>query len=74
MDKVLLKFFADVLYLKEQLCSEELEDIYEAKTPIDLDNIFEKMMRGEYNVYKRGETYANYGKHRRDESDFDHAD
>lgn len=74
MDKVLLKFFADVLYLKEQLCSEELEDIYDAKSPSDLDDIFEKMMRGEYNVYKRGESYANYGKHGRKQSDTDLTD
>lgn len=57
MDKILLKFFADVLYIKGKLCAEELEAIYDAKTPSDLDNIFEKMMQGKYNVYKRGESY-----------------
>lgn len=58
MDKVTLKFFADVLYLKGLLCYEELEAIMEAKTPSDLDEIFEKMMGGKYNVYKRGEVYT----------------
>lgn len=57
MDKILLKFFADVLYIKGKLCVEELEDIMDAKTPFDLDNIVEKMLCSEYNVYKRGETY-----------------
>lgn len=58
MDKVLLKFFADVLYLKGTLCAEELDDIYDASTPSDLDNIFEKMITNQYNVYKRGEGYV----------------
>jgi hypothetical protein len=57
MDKVLLKFFADVLYIKGKLCAEELEDIMEVQTFSDLDDIVEKMLCGKYNVYKRGETY-----------------
>lgn len=60
MDKVVLKFFADVLYLKGLLCYEELEAIMEATNPSDLEVIFEKMYRGEYNVYKRGEPYTDY--------------
>lgn len=58
MDKVILKFFSDVLYLKGYLCAEELEDIYDAVHPSDLDKIFEKMMSNKYNVYKRGEGYV----------------
>ncbi len=58
MDKVLLKFFADVLYLKGLLCYEELEAIMDVQSLSDLDGIFEKMYRGEYNVYKRGEPYV----------------
>ena len=57
MDKVLLKFVADVLYAKKLICSEEIEAIYDAVTPQDLDDIFEKMLRGEFNVYKKGESY-----------------
>jgi len=57
IDKILLKFFADVLYIKGSLCSEELDDVYEARNAQDLDNIFEKMMRGEYNANRRGESY-----------------
>lgn len=53
MDKVLLKFIADVLYLKTVICYEEFEDIMEACTPSDLDNIFEKMMKEEYDAYRR---------------------
>ena len=58
MDKVLLKFFADVLYIKGLLCYEEIDDVYNAKSLSDLDEIIYKMERGEYNVY-RGESY-NY--------------
>jgi hypothetical protein len=60
MDKTLLQFFADVLYLKGLLCYEELEAILEAKNPSDLEGIFEKMLRGEYNVYRKGEPYTGY--------------
>lgn len=59
MDKIVLKFFADVLYLKGYLYYEELEAIYDAKTPEDLDAIFEKMMRGEFSAYRKGEAYGD---------------
>lgn len=54
MDKVILKFFTDVLYLKGIICFDEFEDIMDARNASDLDNVFEKMMRGEYNTYRRG--------------------
>lgn len=58
MDKVLLKFFADVMYIKGTICAEELEDIYDASNADDLDIIFEKMIGGKYNTLKRGEGYV----------------
>lgn len=60
MDKILLKFFSDVLYLKGVICFDELEDIMECCTPNDLDNVFDKMMRGEYNAYRRGNIPYKY--------------
>lgn len=57
MDKLLLKFFADVMYLKDVICFEEYEGIMEVKTPMDLDEVFEKMMKEEYNAYRRGTIY-----------------
>lgn len=60
MDKLVLKFFADVLYLKGILCFEELEAIGDAKNAEDLERIFERMYRGDFNVYKRGEPYTDY--------------
>lgn len=60
MDKIAIQFFADVLYLKGLLCFEELEAILDARNPEDLDAIFEKMFRGEFNPYKRGEPYTDF--------------
>lgn len=53
MDKILLKFLADVLYLKGVICYDELDDIMDVRIPSDLDNIFEKMIGEEYNAYRR---------------------
>ena len=59
MDKIVLKFFADVMYLKEKLCIEEYEDIMQAENFSDLDRIVEKMLSNEYTLL-RGETYGRY--------------
>ena len=56
MDKLTLGFLADLLYCKEVICYEEFEALQAARTPMDLDVITEKMLRGEFNVYKRGES------------------
>jgi hypothetical protein len=58
---LVIGWFADVLYLKGVLCFEELEAIQNASTIVDLSNIFEKMIGGEYNVYKRGEQRSSFG-------------
>ena len=60
MDKIAIQFFADVLYLKGLLCYEELEAILDAQSPEDLDMVFEKMFRGQFNPYKRGEPYTDF--------------
>lgn len=60
MDKVILKFFADVMYIKGLLCYEELTDVMEVKTISDLDMIVEKMLGGEYNAHRRGEGVIRY--------------
>lgn len=60
MDKIVLKFLADVLYIKEKLTLEEYEAIMDAKTPFDLDNIVDRMLRDDFTVLLRGETYGRY--------------
>ena len=62
MDKISLKFLADVLYIKGFICFEEFDAIMESKNASDLDDIVEKMIRGEFNVYKQGEGYIRYAK------------
>lgn len=57
MDKIVLGFIVDLLFLKGIICFEEFDDIMESKNIHDLDNVREKIMRGEYNLYKKGEGY-----------------
>lgn len=59
MDKTAIGFITDILYIKGVICFEEFDDIMEAKYPTDLQDIIEKMLRGEYNAYKRGEGYIS---------------
>jgi hypothetical protein len=62
MDKVVIKFIADLLYCKDLIFFEEFEAIMEAKKPEDLDVIIDKILRGEYRGYKKGESYLTYGR------------
>lgn len=55
LDKTLLKFFSDVMYLKEIICIEEYHDIMDCCDGDDLDNVFENMMLDLYKDYGRGE-------------------
>lgn len=60
MDKVVLAFIADVLYAKNVICFEELEAIGEVTHVSELDDLTEKILRGEFSVYKRGEHYSQH--------------
>lgn len=57
----MLKFFSDLLYIKGILCFDEYDAIMESCTPTDLDNVFEGIMRGTFNNYRRGEVDGDYG-------------
>lgn len=52
MDKGVLKFLADVLYVKEIISLPEYEAIMEACTLQCLDNIIETMLREGFNNYQ----------------------
>jgi hypothetical protein len=58
MDKCAIGFLADVLYIKGVICFEEFEDMQNVVHPSDLQDIVEKMLRSEYNGYRRGEGYV----------------
>lgn len=55
--KLAIGFMADILYIKGIICYEEYEAVLEAKSPTDLDMIVDKMLRGEFNGYRKGEGY-----------------
>jgi hypothetical protein len=57
VDKVVLKFLADVLYLKGIIYYSEFNAIMDAKTAEDLDNIVEMMLTDSFSPYLRGECY-----------------
>lgn len=60
MDKIVLKFLADVLYVKGKLTLEEYEAIMQAKNSSDLDNIIDRMLRDDFKTLLRGESYVRY--------------
>lgn len=60
MDKLVLGLLADILYIKGIICYEEFEAINDIKSPTDVDDFIEKMLRGEFNVYRKGESYIEY--------------
>lgn len=63
MDKLALGFLADILYIKGIICFEEYEAIQEVTHPSDLNDIVEKMLRGEFNAKRQGEGYiADFNK------------
>ena len=61
MDKVAIKFIADLLYAREILYYDEFEAIMDACTPEDLDRIIRRMLDGEFKNYRRGETISKSG-------------
>jgi hypothetical protein len=62
LDKLTIGLLADILYTKEIICFEELQGLMDIKHPTDVDAFVERMMRGEFNVYKRGEHYSQENK------------
>lgn len=58
MDKLVIGLFADIMYIKGFICYDEFQALMELKTPSDLDAFQEKLLRGEFNVYRKGEHYA----------------
>lgn len=58
--KVVIALFGDILYEKGVLCFEELEALFNIKDISDVELFTERLMRGEFNVYKRGEHYTAY--------------
>jgi hypothetical protein len=56
--KVVLGLLADILYIKGHICYDEFEALQEVRNEHDVYAFTERLLRGEFNVYKRGEHYA----------------
>lgn len=56
--KTLIALFADILYIKGIICFEELDGLFDIRNEKDVEAFTEKLLRGEFNVYKRGEHYS----------------
>lgn len=57
MDKLVLGFIADVLYIKGFISYDEFQAILDIKKPEDLNVFTEKMLRGEFSAHRKGEGY-----------------
>lgn len=55
--KIVIALFADILYMKGIICFEELDAIFDIRNEQDVQAFTERLLRGEFNVYKRGEHY-----------------
>lgn len=51
-------FLADILYIKGIICYEEFDAMQKATQASDLNVIVDRMLRSDFNVYKRGEGYV----------------
>lgn len=58
MDKIVIQLFADILYIKGIICFEEMQEMLEMRTPSDVEKFTDKLIRGDFNAYRRGEIYS----------------
>jgi hypothetical protein len=58
MNKTVIGFIADVLYLKGLINYDEFEAIMDVHSEVDLGIVVERMFGGDFNAYKKGETYG----------------
>lgn len=58
MDKLVIQLFADILYIKGIICYDEMDTIMKMKTPQDVEAFTERLLRGEFSAFKRGEIYT----------------
>lgn len=58
MDKILIALLGDILYEKGIICFEELDALFNIKTVEDVQTFTDRLLRGDFNVLKRGEHYS----------------
>lgn len=57
--KLIIGLFADILYSKGVINLDELHGLYDITCVADLNPFTEKMLRGEFNAYRKGEHYTS---------------
>lgn len=58
VDKAVLGFIADILYIQGVINFDMLDGINEMRTHEDMGKFIEKMLRGDFNAYRTGEHYT----------------
>lgn len=58
--KIVIALFADVLYAKGVINLDELNGLYDIRNVQDVTAFTEKLLRGEFDGYLRGERYTSY--------------
>ena len=56
--RVSIQLMADILYIKGIICLDELEALLDIRTSKDAEQFTEKLLRGDFNVYRKGEHYS----------------
>lgn len=56
--RVAIQLLADLLYIKGIICYDEFEYLLDIRTSKDAEQFTEKLLCGDFNVYKRGEHYS----------------
>lgn len=56
--RVVIQLLADILYIKGILCFDEFEALMEVKNASDVGDFTEKLLCGDFNVYRKGEHYS----------------
>lgn len=56
--RVAIQLVADLLYIKGIICYDEFESLLDIRNSADAEGFTEKLLCGDFNVYKRGEHYS----------------
>lgn len=56
--RVSIQLMADILYIKGIICLDELEALLDIRTSKDAEQFTEKLLRGDFNAYRKGEHYS----------------
>lgn len=57
--KLLIKLFGDILYIKGIINADELDGLLDLQDARELDAYTDRLLRGDFNAYKRGEHYTS---------------